>query len=93
MPIFRLKPVPALLGELAWQNSPYQGELWANAATEAEARGLASGRYEDAGANIPGVSRSASPWLDPRLVQVTAEPEGPGGQDVPIGVVMGDRQL
>lgn len=93
MPIFRLKPVAALLDEPAWQSSPYKGELWANAVSEVEARGLASGRYEDAGANVPGVSKGPSPWLDPRLVVVTAEPEGPGGQDVPAGVVMGDRQL
>lgn len=58
MPIFRLKPVPALLDETAWQNSPYKGELWANAGSEAEARGWADGRYEDAGANIPAFPKA-----------------------------------
>jgi hypothetical protein len=93
MPIFRLKPVASLLEDAAWRNSPVSDELWVNAADEAEARGLASGRYEAAGTNIPGVSSGASPWLDPRLVQAVAEQTGPGGRPIPAGVVLGDRQM
>lgn len=93
MPIFRLKPVAALLEDAAWRNSPYHGQLWVNAADEAEARGLASGRYEDAGANIPGVSRGPSPWMDARLVESIPEAAGPDGADIPNGVVLGDRQM
>ena len=93
MPIYRLKPVAALLEDAAWHNSPYHGEVWVNAADEAEARGLTSGRYEDAAANIPGVHRAPSPWLDARLVQAIPEATGPNGVDIPNGVVMGDRQM
>ncbi len=93
MPIFRLKPVTALLEDAAWCNSPYHGQVWVNAADEAEARGLASGRYEDASVNIPGVSRGPSPWMDPRLVQSIPEAAGPDGAKIPNGVVLGERQM
>ncbi len=93
MPIYRLKPVASLLEDPAWRNSPYNGELWVNAASEAEARGLASGRYEDARANIPGVHRGPSPWLDERLVRALSEPSGPNGVEIPNGVVLGERQM
>ena len=93
MPIFRLRPVASLLEDAAWRNSPYNGEIWVNAADEAEARGLASGRYEDASANIPGVSRGASPWMDQRLVKATPEAAGPDGMEIPNGVAVADRQM
>ncbi len=93
MPIFRLQPVAALLEDAAWRNSPVHDVLWVNAADEAEARALASGRYDAAGANIPGVSAGPSPWLDARLVRASPEAAGPDGAAIPVGVVMGDRQM
>lgn len=93
MPIFHLTPVVTMLDQAAWQNSPYRGEVWANARDEAEARGLVSGRYEDAGANIPGVSRGPSPWQDAQLVAVEEVAEGPNGMAIPDGVVVADRQM
>lgn len=93
MPIFRLHPVVALLEDPGWGSSPYRGEVWVNAADEAEARGLASGRYEDARANIPGHSAAPSPWLDRRLVELETHDEAPDGMSIPNGVVIGSRQM
>ena len=93
MPIYHLKPVVTSLEESAWQNSPYRGEVWVNAKDAGEARLLTSGRYEDAGANIPGVSRGPSPWQADALVSVEEVPEGPNGMDIPAGTVVGDRQM
>lgn len=93
MPIYHLKPVLAVLDNAAWANSPYQGECWVNAADETEARGLVSGRYEDARANIPGHSAGPSPWMDAKLVAVDVLAEPPPGMQIPNGVVVADRQL
>ena len=93
MPIFLLRPEPSLLREPAWDNSPYRGDLWVNAADEAEARGLASGRYENAAATVTGVRQGSSPWLDARLVRCSEEQAGPDGMAIPDGVVVGDRQM
>lgn len=93
MPIFHVKPVLALLDDEAWRNSPYRGECWVNAADEAEARGLISGRYEDARVNIPGRSEGPSPWMDQRLVGMERLDTPPLGMDIPNGVVVADRQL
>jgi hypothetical protein len=92
MPIFHLKPVPALLDDPAWANSLFKGECWVNAANEIEARRLASGRYEDARANIPGQSRGPGPWMQPRLVAVMRYEHPPLGFDLPRGVVA-NRQV
>lgn len=93
MPFFRLKPIANLTDDPDWRTSPYQGECWVNAASEAEARGLVSGRYEDAAANIPGRSRAPSPWQQERLVAVERYEAAPDGMDIPAGVVVGERQL
>lgn len=66
MPIFCLRPVVALLEDPAWRNSPYSGPVWANAGDENDARLLASGRFQDARADIPGVSGGNSPWQETR---------------------------
>jgi hypothetical protein len=91
--IFHAKPVLALLGDPAWGNNPYRGECWVNAADEAEARGLISGRYADANTNIPGVSKGPAPWMDPNLVEVVAVEAPPAGMSIPNGVVVADRQM
>ncbi len=93
MPIFCLRPVVGLLEDPAWRNSPYNGPIWVNAADETEARGLAGGRYEDAKANIPGVSGGASPWSDPRLVHAAIDSEPPAGMHIPPGVAVAERQI
>ena len=93
MPIYHLKPVASLMQDADWRSSPYNGEAWVHAANEDEARGLVSGRYENAAANIPGVSQGPSPWQQPRLVQVATVEEGPNGMDMPSGVVVADRQM
>lgn len=93
MPIFYLKPVVTLLDDEAWNSSPYTGECWVNAADEAEARGLVSGRYEDARVNIPGHSRGPSPWMDSRLVAAQRLDEPPAGMSIPNGVVIAEKQL
>jgi hypothetical protein len=92
MPIFHLKPVAALLDDPAWDSvGSHRSECWANAATEAEARGLASGRYENAGANMPGHSASPSPWRDPRLVEVHLLDAPPFGMKIPENVIVASQ--
>ena len=89
MPIYHLKPVAALLDDPAWQTSSVQrSECWANCASEDEARGMASGSYEDAGANMPGHSRAPSPWRDPRLVAVHVVDAAPLGMSIPANVIV-----
>ena len=89
MPIYHLKPVPALLDDPAWQTSSVQRtECWANCANETEARGMASGSYEDAGANMPGHSSAPSPWRDPRLVEARVLAEPPFGMSIPENVIV-----
>ncbi|MBO0710798.1 MAG: hypothetical protein J2P47_05900 [Acetobacteraceae bacterium] len=90
MSIFHLKPIPGRLDDPHWRASPYRGECWVNAASEDEARGLASARYEDARQNIPGVSSGPSPWMEPRLVAAQREAEPSDGTDIPSGVVLRD---
>lgn len=93
MPIFHLKPVVALLEDPAWESTPYRGEIWVNTARAEDARPLAAARYEDARANVPGVSASPSAWLSERLVSIEVVDAVPGGMDIPEGVVVGDRQM
>ncbi len=89
MPIYHLKPVLALLDDPAWQTSSVQQtECWANCASEDEARGMASGRYEDAGANMTGHSSAPSPWRDPRLVEVHVLDAPPFGMSIPANVIV-----
>ena len=89
MPIFHLKPVNAFLDDPAWASvGPQRGECWANVATEEEARGMASGRYENAEANMTGHSSAPSPWRDPRLVEVRIVDAPPGGMSIPPNVIV-----
>ncbi len=93
MPIFHLKPVVTLLDDPAWESTPYRGEVWVNTDRAEDARGMAAARYEDARANVPGVSASPSAWMSERLVSIEEVNEGPSGMDIPDGVVVGDRQM
>ena len=92
MPIYRLSPVLELLKDPDWGANPVRSDVWANAADEREARLLASGRFEDAGATISGKTAAPSPWLSERLVTV-APSEPPAGMTIPNGVVVADRQM
>ena len=93
MPIFHLKPVVTTLEDPAWESTPYRGEVWVNTDRAEDARALAAGRYEDARANVPGVSAMESAWLSERLVSLEEVDKGPSGMDIPPGVVVGDRQM
>ena len=87
MPVFHLKPIVANLEDPAWGTSTHRKECWVNAVSEAEARGLASGKFQDGEATIPGHAGRPSPWRDPRLV--AAEPsEPPPGMTIPVNVVV-----
>ena len=92
MPIFHVKPVTALLEDAAWNSSHTRAECWVNAASAAEARGMVSGRYENADVNVTGHSSGPSPWQDERLVEVHEIPEGPNGMKIPNGVVVDSQQ-
>jgi hypothetical protein len=92
MPIYHVKPIVAALEDPAWQSSNTRAECWVNAANVAEARGLVSGRYENAEVNIPGHSRGPSPWQDPRLVEVREVDGPPNGARLPSGVIMDSQQ-
>ncbi len=89
MPIYHLKPVVALLEDPAWESvGPHRAECWANAPTEDVARGMASGRYENAEANMTGHRDSPSPWRDPRLVVVYELEAPPFGMSIPENVIV-----
>lgn len=92
MPIFRLCPVLEMLKDPDWGENPMRSDVWVNAPDETEARQLASGRYEDAGATIPGKVAAPSPWMSSRLVSAEIS-EPPGGMTIPNGVVVADRQM
>jgi hypothetical protein len=92
MPIYHLKPVVAMLEDPAWGSvGPHRAECWANAPSEEVARGMASGRYENAGANMTGYRASPSPWRDPRLVEVRELDAPPGGMSIPENVIVASR--
>ena len=93
MPIYHLKPVVTLLEDPAWESTPYRGEVWVNTQRAEDARALAAGRYEDARANVPGVSATESAWMSERLVSIEVMDAPPSGMDIPDGVVVGDRQM
>ena len=89
MPIYHIKPVPAMLDDPGWATSSVQrSECWANCVSEEVARGMASGRFEDAGANMPGHSRAPSPWRDPWLVEVRVLDAPPFGMSIPENVIV-----
>ncbi len=88
MTIFHLKPVVGNLEHEAWSTSVFRGECWVNAEDEAEARGLASGEYQNGGVTIPGISEQASPWYDEALVAIQVVPEGPSGMRIPKNTVV-----
>ena len=92
MPIYRLSPVLPQLGDPAWGNSPIREECWVNAADEAEARGMASARFQDARATVPGHASAPSPWRDPRLVASEENATAPAGMTIPYGTVVADPQ-
>ena len=92
MPVFLLSPVLENLKDPDWGENPMRSDVWANAPDETEARQLASGRYENAGATIPGKTAAPSPWMSSRLVIVTVS-EPPAGMTIPNGVVVADRQM
>ncbi|HEY0418035.1 MAG TPA: hypothetical protein VGC80_00805 [Acetobacteraceae bacterium] len=92
MPIFFIKPIPALLEDPDWRVSPYKGPCWVNAENETEARRLIAGRYEDANANNSAESDAPSPWMQPRLAHAEVLPAPPEGMTIPLGVVVAELQ-
>jgi hypothetical protein len=88
MPIFHLKPVPASLDHADWASSTFRGEAWVNAATADDARGLASGKFQDGGATIPDIRRARSPWRVAELVEIHEVHSGPSGMTIPENVVV-----
>ncbi len=93
MPIYRLQPVAARLTDSAWANIPVRSECWVNAADEEEARGMASARFQDARATVPGHESAPSAWRNPELVGVEQVAHGPDGADVPYGTVVAGPQM
>lgn len=87
MPIYHLRPVVAALEDAAWQTSTHRTECWVNAANEEEARGLASGKFQDGEATLPGHAGRPSPWRNPDLVAV-AEAAAPNGMRIPQNTVV-----
>ncbi len=92
MPIFHLSPVITELRDPAWGESPVRDECWVNANDEAEARGMASARFQDARSTVPGHVSAPSPWRDGRLVAATQSEETPDGMTIPYGTVVAGRQ-
>ena len=88
MPIYHLTPVVASLENPDWAASQHRQEVWVNARDEAEARGLASGRLEVAGVNMPGHPSGPSPWTSEALVSVREVEAGPNGMTIPPGTVV-----
>jgi hypothetical protein len=89
MPIYHVQPVVTLLEDSAWVSSDTRSECWVNAVDAAEARGLVSGRYENAPVNMPGHSGGPSPWRDERLVRVQEVEAAPNGTTLAPGVILG----
>jgi hypothetical protein len=92
MPIYHLKPIPALLDDPAWVSSRMRGEAWVNGADEAEARALASGQFQDATGTVPGHAAPVSPWREARLVAATLCERAPEGMTIPNGTVVSTSQ-
>ncbi len=88
MPIFRLTPTPARLDDPAWADIPVRSECWVNAADEDEARGMASARFQNAKATVPGHPAAPSAWRSAELVSASVEAQGPDGLEVPYGTVV-----
>jgi hypothetical protein len=87
-----MEPVVSELTDPAWANSPVRDACWVHAADEAEARGMASARFQDARATIPGQAPAPSPWRDARLVAAVATEETPAGMTIPYGTVVAGPQ-
>lgn len=92
MPIFRMDPVVSKLTDPVWANSPVHETCWVHAADEAEARGMASARFLDARATIPGKTSAESPWRDESLVDASLTEETPAGMTIPYGTVVSGAQ-
>jgi hypothetical protein len=52
---------------------------------------MASGRYENAEANMTGHRQSPSPWRDPRLVEVRELDAAPSGMSIPENVIVASQ--
>ncbi len=91
MPIFYLRPAAAHLDHAAWSSCTFRGECWVNAKDEGTARGIASGKFQNGGATIPGVSETPSPWRNIDLVAVLEVPAGPSGMRIPENTVVADH--
>ena len=74
MPIWRLTPIPAHLGDVAWQNSRYTGVVLVRAADEPHARRLVSRRFQGPVELRLGHPTSWNPWIYASFV--TCTPEG-----------------
>ena len=59
---------------------------------EAEARSMASGRFQDAAATVPGDQSAPSAWRDPDLVAVTQDEET-AAMSIPYGTVVSGPQM
>jgi hypothetical protein len=93
MPIFRLKPVVAMLENAAWASSRFRSECWVNAADETEARALATGKFQNGEATIPGHAPAPNPWHDATLVEASLCAAAPNGMTIPNGTVVASQQV
>jgi hypothetical protein len=91
MPIFHLTPVLAKLDHADWATSTFRGEAWVNAESADAARGIASGKFQDGGASLPGHGSAPSPWRAAELVEVQEVQDTPNGMVIPENtIVAGD---
>jgi hypothetical protein len=92
MPFFLLHPIPSRLSDRDWESSSHRGDCYVMAAGERLARESASVTFGRSVAPppLPGeetVTRpTASPWLQPRLVEVTET--GRYRDDLAFGTVL-----
>jgi hypothetical protein len=88
MPIFHLKPIVAMLDDPAWSASTHRKDVWVNAASEKEARDLATGKLENGEANLPGAPIRKGPWLSSTLVEVHEVSAAPSDMKIPNNTVV-----
>jgi hypothetical protein len=93
MPIYFLKPRVAALEDAAWNNSRFRSECWVNAADEEEARGLATGKFLNGEATIPGDAPGPNPWKNPALVEASVCEHAPNNMQIPNGTVVASQQV
>jgi hypothetical protein len=92
MPFFLLRPITPRLSDRDWQGSSHRGDCYVMAAGERSAREHASttfgkGLAPVSAEGVEGVTRPpASPWLQPRLVEVTET--GQSRTDLALGTVL-----